>query len=232
MRTLFESRLDNVVDAGSIGIGERVDVRTKMGIHVTTGEVIASNPFGLVLREGGFFDRELYLFAPLEETPKIQVMNGLQSDIDGRVAEKLRNMGEAERLVFEVEKLDSKDDNVDDKKDDKKDSEDDIEDDADADKVDTKKDEKQPLAKPESSVDVEKLPEDIKKSVVSTTQMNADQLNSVLSEIGDSTVKALKSANVKDTEIYSTAAKVQNAVHRILTGAPPAPPAPPKKKKK
>ena len=62
--------------------------------------------------------------------------------------------------------------------------------------------------------------------------MNEDQLNGVMAEIGDAAVKSLKRANVKDTEIYGVAAKVQNAVFRILTGKPPAPPAPPKKKPK
>lgn len=227
MRTLYESRLDNTVDAGSIGIGETVDVRTKMGEPVATGDVIASNPFGVVLEKHGFFNRDLYLFAPLEVRADIRPTNALNSSPDDRVAEKLRAYGE-DAGVFEAEKLDDKDVKKDEKPD--GDEEDDIgsEDKPKKDKKDGE--ENQPLAKPDSSVDVDKLPEDIKKAVISTTQMSEDDLNGVMAEIGDSTVKSLKRANVKDTEIYSVASKVQNAVFRILTGKSPAPPAPPKKK--
>jgi hypothetical protein len=217
-RSLYEGRLDNVVDAGMIGIGERVDICTKMGVHVATGEVSANNPFGLALREGGFYDRDLYLFAPLEERHRVRLANELTDSPDDRVADRLRGMGET-APVYEAEKLDDKD---------AKRGSRPTKDDGDDEPV---VDDKTPIAKPESSVEVDKLPEDIKKAVVSTTQMNEGQLNSVLSEIGDITVKSLKRANVKDTEIYSVASQVQQAVYKILTGKQSAPPAPPKKSK-
>lgn len=226
MSRLFEDSLVNTVDAGLIGIGERVDIRTRMGVHVATGDVIANNPFGIFLKEQGFFDRDLYLFAPLEENPKIRPTNMIVSSPDDRVAEKLRRAGE-DVPIYEAEKLDDKEDEEGDKAD-SKDADDAFKDDK---KKPEDDDENKPIAQPDSSVDVNNLPDDIKKAVVSTTQMNEDQLNSVMSEIGDATVKSLKRANVKDTEIYGIASKVQQAVHRILTGKSAPPPAPPKKKK-
>jgi hypothetical protein len=216
MKTLFEGRLDNTVDAGTIGIGERVDIRTKMGEHVATGDVIANNPFGIFLKEHGFFDRDLYLFAPLEENPALRPSNMLVSSPDDRVAERLRRAGE-DVPIYEADKLDDKGDDGKDKKD--------TDDGGKSTEVDKDKkpddDEKKPIAKPDSSVDVSNLPDDIKKAVISTTQMNEDQLNSVMSEIGDATVKSLKRAGVKDTEIYGVASKVQHAIHKILTGSSP-----------
>lgn len=233
MRTLYESRLDNVVDAGSIGIGETVDIRTRMGAHVATGDVIANNPFGLTLKDHGFFDRDLYLFAPLEENPDLRPSNMVNSSPDDRVAERLRRDGE-DAPIYEAEKLDDKDKGQggEDSEGDAESPEGDEAKELDKGKEKPKKDdvEDEPLAKPESSVDVDSLPEDIKKAVVSTTQMTDDQLNVVMAEIGDAVVKSLKRANVKDTEIYGVANKVQHAVYKILTGKPPAPPAPPKKK--
>lgn len=232
MGLLHESRLDNAVDPGSIGVGERVDVRTRMGNTVSTGEVIATTPFGIVLRESGFFSSQFFLFAPIVEEPKREIENAIYDSPDDRVAVKFASMGET-APVFEADRLDDKG-SKDSKKADTAASDDDEADDSDDDEdgeVDIPAASK-PLAAPKSSIDVNKLPEDIRKSIISTTQMDGEQLNSVLSEIGDATVKALKRVSVKDTEVYGVVSKVQNAIHRILTGTPPAPPAPPKKAKK
>lgn len=228
MGTLYEGRLDGAVDAGAIGIHEKVDIRTKMGVPVATGEVIGNNPFGIILREHGFFDRDLYLFVPLTDRPGIRPMNIVNSSPDERVMEGLRRRGESVP-IYEAEKLDDKDSEVEDG-DEKGDDKNSLDDKVDKGEKKRKAPDAEPIAKPDSSVDIDGLPDDIKKAVISTTQMTEDQLNGVLGEIGDITVKSLKRANVKDTEVYGVASKVQHAIYRILTGKPPAPPAPPKKK--
>lgn len=223
-RTLFESRLDNTVDAGSIGIGETIEVRNRMGKHVAYGEVIATTPLGLSLKEGGFYDRDLYLFAVLEPEPIEIIANQLLNSPDERVAKRLSELGE-EIPIVEADKMDNNYDNShndnqdnDDDEDDDEDEDEDDEDEDDDGKSDKKiKDnEKEPLAKPESSVDIDSLPEDIKKSIISIVQMNEDQLNGVLSEIGDATIKALKRVNIKEVEIYSVVGNIQDAVEKIL----------------
>jgi hypothetical protein len=205
-KTLFESRLDNAIDAGSIGIGETIEVRNRMGKHIAYGEVVATTPFGLSLKEGGFYDRDLYLFAVLEPDPIEIVTNQLLNSPDERVAKRLAELGE-EIPIIEAYKMDNNNQDDDDDDDDNDDDNDD----------DGNDDDKEPLAKPESSIDIDSLPEDIKKSIISIVQMNEDQLNGVLSEIGDATIKALKRVNIKEVEIYNVIGKIQDALEKILT---------------
>lgn len=216
-KTLFESRLDNTIDAGSIGIGETIEVRNRMGKHVAYGEVVAATPLGLSLKEGGFYDRDLYLFAVLEPEPIEIIANQLLSSPDERVVKRLSELGEEIPMV-EADKLDNNTNKDDDDED--EDDDDDDDDDIKDKKVDKKSkddEEKEPLAKPESSVDIDSLPDDIKKSIISTVQMNEDQLNGVLSEIGDAIVKALKRINIKELEIYGVVGSIQDAAEKILT---------------
>ena len=221
-KTLFESRLDNTIDAGLIGIGETVEVRNKMGVHVAVGEVVAVTPMGLSIRENGFFDRDLYLFSVLEPEQLEVVGYSLLSSPDDRVAKRLTELGE-EVPINEADKMDNYVNKDNGNKDNgNKDDEDDEDEEEDDDKKDKEKGKKsngdrEPLAKPESSVDVDSLPEDIKKSIISIVQMNEDQLNGVLSEIGDATVKALKRVNIKEPEIYSVVGKIQDSAEKILT---------------
>jgi hypothetical protein len=205
-KTLFESRLDNAIDAGSIGIGETIEVRNRMGKHIAYGEVVATTPFGLSLKEGGFYDRDLYLFAVLEPDPIEIVANQLLNSPDERVAKRLAELGE-EIPIIEAYKMDNNN----------QDDDDDDDDDDDGNDDDGNDDDKEPLAKPESSIDIDSLPEDIKKSIISIVQMNEDQLNGVLSEIGDATIKALKRVNIKEVEIYNVIGKIQDALEKILT---------------
>jgi hypothetical protein len=216
-KTLFESRLDNTIDAGLIGIGETVDVKNKMGVHVAVGEVVAVTPMGLSIRENGFFDRDLYLFSVLEPEQLEVVGYSLLSSPDDRVAKRLAELGE-EVPINEADKMDNYVNKDNGNKDDE-DDEDDEDNNKEKDKEKRKKsnDDMEPLAKPESSVDVDSLPEDIKKSIISIVQMNEDQLNGVLSEIGDATVKALKRVNIKEPEIYSVVGKIQDSAEKILT---------------
>ncbi len=213
-KTLFESRLDNAIDAGSIGIGETIEVRNRMGKHIAYGEVVATTPFGLSLKEGGFYDRDLYLFAVLEPDPIEIVANQLLNSPDERVAKRLAELGE-EIPIIEAYKMDNN--NQDDNDDNNDDDDDDDGNDDDGNDDDGNDDDKEPLAKPESSIDIDSLPEDIKKSIISIVQMNEDQLNGVLSEIGDATIKALKRVNIKEVEIYSVIGKIQDALEKILT---------------
>jgi len=213
MGLLHEDRLDRTVDAGSIGIGETVEIRSKMGRQLAIGEVVATNPMGLALSNGQWYDRDIYLFAPIEESPPVVLKNTLNDGPDARSADKLKSLG----LSFSVQEADKLDDGETGK---------------DSGSVDPGKAGGVPVAKPDSSVDVDSLPADIQKAIVSTTQMDSAQLNGVMSEIGDSVVKALKRASVKDTEIYGTAAKIQNSIFSILTGRSPDSPEPSGKKVK
>lgn len=208
-KTLFEGRLDNAVDAGAIGIGETVDIRNKMGESVYTGDVVASTPLGLSFNDGNFYDRDLYIFVPIVEAPHV-VSNQLLSSPDDRVEYKMR-IGEAEKL--------DKANSGDEKKDPEDDGDDSGKDSEIGKKTKPKKNDDEdnaPLANTDSAVDVNSLPEDIRKAVISTVQMNEDQMQSVLSDIGDAAIKALKRVNIKEQEIYLAVSEIQNASEEIF----------------
>jgi len=206
---------------------QMVEVCTKMGNPVVNGEVSMVTSNGIVVNEG-FYPSHLYLFS-VDEPERVDVpYQDLTCSSDRSVAEKLSRLGESD-LVFEVEKLDKsanpdKEKNPDDESDDEKDDDeqDDDKDDSKEKKKSKKKkdDEKIPVANPDSSVDVDSLPEDIKKSVISTIQMDEDQLNSVLSEMGDALMKGLKRVNVREPDVYSVVSDVQKAAYDIMTTKP------------
>jgi hypothetical protein len=207
-KTLFEGRLDNTVDPCTIGIGETVEIRNRMGVHVDLGDVAASTPFGVSLKNGNFYNRDLYLFAVIEQEQPNVIGYQLLSSPDERVLEKLKEFGE-NIPVFEAENLD--DNSTGDKDKDKKENS--------KFDINSKSKEKndEPLANTDSSIDINSLPDDIKTAVISTTQMNENQLNAVLSEIGDSAIKALKRINIKDPEIYKVVGEIQDYIEHILT---------------
>ena len=71
MRAAHERRVDGAVPYGSLGIGEMVEVRTRMGELVGSGDVYAATPFGVTLREGGtehrFYHGDYFLFLPIPQ---------------------------------------------------------------------------------------------------------------------------------------------------------------------
>ena len=104
MNTMYERRLDNVVPVGNIGVGETVHIKTLMGAPVCHGEVVSSNPFGVVVKEGeggasSFYDSKLYLFSVLEpDIPVVAVGDLSGMTPDERVAHKLKPMTRAKRM--------------------------------------------------------------------------------------------------------------------------------------
>ena len=215
MNMLHESRLDNVVDCGEIGIGETVDVRTKMGSLIGGGDVIGQNPFGLIVRDNNgsdvFFSSKFHLFSVVENDVDVRVANVITDmSPDDRVELKLRTMSErgdaggdaGKGSAKPIEKADGKDG---------KDG-----DSGDAD--DAQGGEGGPVASPDTAVDTDALPDDIKKAIIRYDQMDASQLQSVLSEISDAAMKSLKRAGVRETEIFGVVQKIQDASYGVLTG--------------
>jgi len=238
MALLHEDRLANTVLSGDIGINEMVEVRTKMGSLVSQGEVVSSTPWGIVVKEGtsqNFYTDRLYLFSVVE--PELQeIASDLLTDIslDSRVETRLAQMeagdmqpggkGSAAGATVSDDDDDDDDEKDKEKKDkEKKDGDDEEEPDDDSEVA---------AAKPGSAIDPDKLPEDIKKSILSAKQMDEEQLNGVLGEISDAAMKALKRTGVKETEIFGLVNKIQHSAYRVLTGEPAPPPVPKRKKEK
>lgn len=197
MKTVYESRLDGTVDAGMIGIGERVDIKTKMGVFVSNGEVVASNPFGVALKDGNFYKRDLYLFVPIVEKKEVEIQNALYGmSPDERAYHKMLKMG-----IIEADEAPDKE----------------LEVTPDPAKKVTTKDKKEDPNK-EKVFDPSKLPDDIKKSIESSSRISTSQADNILSAIGETTIKALKTENVPEDDIYELVLKVRNAVKEVLVG--------------
>lgn len=223
MGVLMGGRLDNAVNPGTIGIGETVEICTRMGNPVAMGEVSASTPFGLSLKAGGFYKNDLHLFIPVvEKEHEVEAVNAILSSPDERVLAKMRTSGQSVPM-FEMDKIsdtDGRDDTVDHRglsNSDEKERDDDKDSDKDDDKKSSDQKKNKPVADKNSSIDVDELPDDIKKAVIPSEHMDDEQLNDVLGGVGDAVIKAFKRANVDEMEIYDLTGKIQKAVRRILT---------------
>ncbi|MFA4971348.1 MAG: hypothetical protein WC683_01960 [bacterium] len=203
-----QRRLDAAVPHGTLGIGEVVEVCTRMGARVARGEVCAATPFGVTLREEGtvshFYHGDFYLFLPEdpelpEEAPDLLV----DAHPDVRVRARLRALGEqgddAEAAGNTAEPVDAG---------------------AEAPAEEPTPDEQAAVADDTSSVDVNALPDDIKKAVVTVQRLDGDQMNYVLAQAGQALMSALRRSNVSEAQLHSLVQRSQNAIYKILTGKP------------
>jgi hypothetical protein len=210
MRAAHERRLDGAVPCGSLGIGETVEVRTRMGELVGRGEVYGATPFGVTLRENGtehrFYHGEFFLFLPEEEVLPEEPTNMLaDTHPDARVREKLRAVV-AEQDQESPEAAGNNAEPVDDKEG--------------APAEEPTAAEQGAVADDASSVDVNALPDDIKKAVVTVQKLDGDQMNYVLAQAGQALMSALRRSSVSEAELHGLVQRSQNAIYRILTGKP------------
>ncbi len=210
MRAVFESRIDGAVPCGKLGIGETVEVRTLMGQAVARGEVYSSTPFGVTLRENGtnhkFYLGDFFVFIPEESVLPEEPTNMLVDDHpDARVRAKLRSVeedgdqGGEEAAGNNAEPVDDKEK---------------------APAEDPTPAAQGAVADDASSVDVDQLPDDIKKAVVTVQKLDGDQMNYVLAQVGQALMSALRRSNVSEAELHGLVQKAQNSIYRILTGKP------------
>jgi|GEM_PF-2689985 len=229
-----ERRLDDTIPAGKFGDGEAVEIRTKMGVAHARGTVFSVTPFGLIVRESTgdtkFYKSDLYLFASLEVDPPTVVQDQLHdTSLDARVQQKLIAMGEAGDPTpadTGAKPLDPNASDADYKDKDGEKDKDGGDDDKDKDDPEKKKDDdkgkKKAVADPESSIETDNLPDDIKKAIISTKDMDETQLNGVLSDISDVTLKGLKRNGVSEREVFSIVQKINDAAFEVLTGKKPS----------
>ena len=203
-------RLDGAVPAGSLGIGEVVEVRTRMGHLVARGDVCAMTPFGVTLREDGtthkFYVADYFLFFPeAQELPEVAANMITDAHPDARVKARLGQVSE-QGTAPPTKGAQSVDD----------------EDDEDEEPADSEADAAadQSVTDNASSVDMDKLPADIKKAVMVVQKLDNDQLNYILAQTGQALMSALRRNNVNEAELHGLVQKAQNAVYRILTGKP------------
>lgn len=204
---LHEGRLDGAVSAGRIGLGEVVRVTTKMGAQVDRGRVKAASPGGIMLvcsdgeREvDQFFSEAFYLFVPEPRTDRPVLLregprkdNIMDRSPDERVAAKLRMLEQDEEEDPEL----------------------------DPEEAPAEAPEEEPAAAPEgppdTQVDTDALPDDIKRAIITTKEMDPEQVNTLLALVGDAAIKGLTRAGVASTEILGIGQKIQNATYAVLT---------------
>jgi len=188
--------------------GDVVKISTLMGHEVAKGVAIWQNDIGVFVENIGFYRHDLYdiiLLSSIDESSELEFTDDLLT-FNERVARKLQDLGEANAIDDDDQKVNTKTDKKSSKKqvdDNQKQSVND-------------KDTGVEGLPDVNSIDPESLPLDIQKSVVASKDLTDEQLNSVLSDIGDVAVKALQRVNVKDTEVYKLVAKIQDAVHNTL----------------
>lgn len=186
-------RIDKCVYGGNIGIGEKVNVFTHSGDFVAYGDVINNNPFGITIQEPDssfirFYQSELYLFNVDEpEIPTVTVNDLTKMTIDQRVRHKLG--------MYESSQDDKEDkENKGDKEDHKR----------------SKDDEK------DGDIDIDKLPERIKSSIVTVGDLSNEEINIVLGEIGEVAMRVLKRIGIREKELYGLLDRIQANIAQEL----------------
>jgi hypothetical protein len=207
MLASHERRVDGAVPGGKLGIGETVEVRTRMGVPVVRGDVCAVTPFGVTLRVEGtahqFFAEQFYLFVPEEaEAPTVAANMLADAHPDARVRAKLHPVDEQDSPEAPANNAAPVDDKAG----------------APAEEPTPAQD--KAVADDTSSVDVGALPDDIKKAVVTVQKLDGDQMNYVLAQAGQALMSALRRSSVSEAELHGLVQRSQNAIYRILTGKP------------
>ena len=80
---------------------------------------------------------------------------------------------------------------------------------------DSPKDKQDKSAK--AGIDTSKLPPSVASKIVGVKNLEPEQLNRVLSEMGEAALRALKKAGVKETEVYGLVHRLQAASKEVLT---------------
>ena len=206
-------RVDGAVAPGALGIGETVEVRTRMGQLVARGDVCAMTPFGVTIREDGtshkFYVAEYFLFFPEEpEAPTVMVNLLADAHPDARVRARLGLVAEqgTSKQTAGAQPVDDEE-----AEEDEGGEEGEATPDTEAEKS---------VANDREAVDMEKLPQDIQKAIKVVKKLDNDQMNYILAQTGQALMSALRRNGVNEAELHGVVQKAQNAVYRILTGKP------------
>lgn len=60
------------------------------------------------------------------------------------------------------------------------------------------------------------LPSDVKRAIITTTDLTDEQMNRVIAAVGDTALKALKGIGVRDDEVFGRVQRVNDAVKHAL----------------
>lgn len=186
--TSAKNRVDNTVYFGNIGIGEKVHVKTLMGNHVCVGDVVLSSPFGVMIKENASGNEAFF-------SGDLYLFSVEEAEPPTVVVNDLSGMSPDERVAFKLKKM-VESDSEDGKE--KKDKESDN------------------GGEEDGKLDIDKLPDAIKKSITTVGALSGDKLNSVLSDIGEAALRALKRVGVREDELFGFVSQIQKSVAKVL----------------
>ena len=210
--SLAEDRLELAVESHRLGPGERVIVLTKMGEEVARGRVIEVYPDSSVyIRESGpdstvkserIYDPSLYSFVPVVDERG-------ESDIDDDPATAPDPDDDPTMPPIEEQDPDARAEKK------LKDT---------GTELEPKDGDSEPAATdkgngkaPRSVVDVDSLPDHLKKEIVGLEGLDEAARNEVISAISDAALRSLRDVGVRDTEVYSTIVKIQKSLQTVLS---------------
>lgn len=70
---------------------------------------------------------------------------------------------------------------------------------------------------PASSVDVDALPTQLKKKIIGIGSLDEEQINRIMSEVGEAALRSMKSVGVKETEVFHKVAEIQDSIRSVLS---------------
>lgn len=195
---LVEDRLELAVESDRLGVGEYVMVVTQMGNEVSRGDITAIYP----------------------TTGAVQIREMPKNDAEFRSASGDRIYDPSLYRFVPVEPVVAREDDEPGLEyDDPGSRVDEHPDQRAAEKISEAEKEssiRSDTSSASSSVDVDKLPPSVKKSLVGVQKMDEDQVNKVLSEVASAALRSLRNVGVKDTDVYRTVVKIQDAVKGVM----------------
>lgn len=199
MISLHEEVLLKSCESLSFNIGEKVNVFTRMGRPVNSGEVLVVTEQGISLKkdngDSGFYNTKFYLFIPHDDSDELNIRSGLTKKLDEQGKEN---------------KKDEKDE---------KDNEDEDEEKKDKEVEEPKKEPKEEPKDDDSEegeLDPDKLPDDIKDKVVKVDELDPEAVNKVRVAISDALLDSLRGVDVKEEDIYGIIDEVQGILDKVL----------------
>ncbi len=239
---LAEEQLNLAVESAVLGSGEEIIVVTKSGDEVGRGVVMDVYMDGSVhFRESvpddsptveRIYSPQLYSFIPVRDDreektiepesggvdPEFSITPGDTGSFDMRGADTLTQVSEqdspddraSEKMGKDVDVTQSGGKGSDNgprgpKGNDKKKSDSEK-------KTDLEKDNRTP----ESRVDVDALPEGLRKKIIGVKGLDEESRNRVIADISEAALRAMRDVGVKDLEIYAKVVEIQQVVAKVL----------------
>ncbi len=242
MQLLSEEQLNLAVESALLGGGEPIIVATKGGDEMARGIVVDVYPDGSVhFRESvpdgapaveRVYSPALYMFIPLVSERQEKEIEPDRGGIDPEFAPEPGDTGafdlQPRSVITQMSEQDAPDDRAAEKmgkdvtqpggkdretdngpkgpksKEKKKDT-------------DKKGDLEQDNRTPESRVDVDALPDGLKKKIIGVKGLDEESRNRVIADIADAALRSMRDVGVKDNEVFEKVVAIQKAVESVLS---------------